>query len=65
VPRPYRGAALAADAVLFGSVGGPRWDSLPFDKRPELGILRLRKELGLFANCARPLCWTRWSMPPA
>ncbi|MCI0753812.1 3-isopropylmalate dehydrogenase [Teichococcus vastitatis] len=42
--------ALGADAVLFGSVGGPRWDSLPFDKRPELGILRLRKELGLFAN---------------
>ncbi|MBP0465822.1 3-isopropylmalate dehydrogenase [Roseomonas sp. PWR1] len=42
--------AMAADAVLFGSVGGPRWDSLPFDKRPELGILRLRKDLGLFAN---------------
>jgi 3-isopropylmalate dehydrogenase len=43
-------AAMAADAVLFGSVGGPKWDSLPFDKRPELGILRLRKDLGLFAN---------------
>jgi 3-isopropylmalate dehydrogenase len=42
--------AKAADAVLFGSVGGPKWDSLPFDRRPELGILRLRKELGLFAN---------------
>jgi 3-isopropylmalate dehydrogenase len=42
--------ARAADAVLFGSVGGPRWDSLPFDRRPELGILRLRKDLGLFAN---------------
>ncbi|MBO1076024.1 3-isopropylmalate dehydrogenase [Roseomonas marmotae] len=42
--------ALAADAVLFGSVGGPKWDSLPFERRPELGILRLRKELGLFAN---------------
>jgi len=43
-------AAKAADAVLFGSVGGPKWDSLPFDQRPELGILRLRKDLGLFAN---------------
>ena len=43
-------AAMAADAVLFGSVGGPKWDSLPFDQRPELGILRLRKDLGLFAN---------------
>jgi 3-isopropylmalate dehydrogenase len=36
--------------VLFGSVGGPKWDSMPFDKRPELGVLRLRKDLGLFAN---------------
>ena len=43
-------AAKHADAVLFGSVGGPQWDSLPFEQRPELGILRLRKELGLFAN---------------
>lgn len=43
-------AARQADAVLFGSVGGPKWDSLPFEQRPELGILRLRKELGLFAN---------------
>ena len=42
--------AKAADAVLFGSVGGPKWDSLPFEQRPELGVLRLRKELGLFAN---------------
>ncbi len=43
-------AAAKADAVLFGSVGGPKWDSLPFEQRPELGILRLRKDLGLFAN---------------
>jgi 3-isopropylmalate dehydrogenase len=42
--------AMAADAVLFGSVGGPNYDTLPFDKRPERGLLRLRKELGLFAN---------------
>ncbi|MCK8784829.1 3-isopropylmalate dehydrogenase [Roseomonas sp. NAR14] len=42
--------ARNADAVLFGSVGGPKWDGLPFEQRPELGILRLRKELGLFAN---------------
>jgi 3-isopropylmalate dehydrogenase len=42
--------ALAADAVLFGSVGGPKWDALPFEKKPERGILRLRKELDLFAN---------------
>jgi 3-isopropylmalate dehydrogenase len=42
--------AAAADAVLFGSVGGPKWDNLGFDNRPEIAILRLRKELGLFAN---------------
>ena len=42
--------ARAADAILFGSVGGPQWDRLGFDMRPELAILRLRKELDLFAN---------------
>jgi 3-isopropylmalate dehydrogenase len=42
--------AKAADAVLFGAVGGPAWEGLGFDKRPELAILGLRKELGLFAN---------------
>jgi 3-isopropylmalate dehydrogenase len=42
--------AKEADAILFGSVGGPKWDGLGFDMRPELAILRLRKELDLFAN---------------
>jgi len=42
--------AKEADAVLFGSVGGPKWDTLGFDMRPELSILTLRRELGLFAN---------------
>lgn len=42
--------AKAADAVLFGAVGGPKWDKVGFDKRPELGIIGLRRELGLFAN---------------
>ncbi|MEN8181405.1 MAG: 3-isopropylmalate dehydrogenase [Myxococcota bacterium] len=37
-------------AVLLGAVGGPRWDDLPVDRRPEKGLLRIRKELGLFAN---------------
>lgn len=39
-----------SDAVLFGSVGGPQWDALPSDKRPERGLLRLRQSLDLFAN---------------
>src|SRR6266576_2757233 len=42
--------ARAADAILFGAVGGPKWDGVPYDVRPEAGLLRLRKELGLFAN---------------
>ena len=42
--------ALAADAVLFGAVGGPKWDGVPYEVRPEAGLLRLRKDLQLFAN---------------
>jgi 3-isopropylmalate dehydrogenase len=42
--------AKASDAVLFGAVGGAKWDTLPFELRPERGILRLRKEMDLFAN---------------
>src|SRR5246127_359857 len=42
--------AHAADAVIFGAVGGPKWDKAPYEARPEAGLLRLRKELGLFAN---------------
>ena len=42
--------AHCADAILFGAVGGPKWDGLPRAARPEMGILRLRKELDLFAN---------------
>src|SRR5262245_62944320 len=42
--------AQAADAVIFGAVGGPKWDKVAYDVRPEAGLLRLRKDLGLFAN---------------
>src|SRR5881392_360078 len=42
--------ALASDAVLFGAVGGPKWETLPFELQPERGLLRLRKEMDLFAN---------------
>ena len=41
---------LNSDAVLFGSIGGPKWDNLEKEKRPESGLLKLRKSLGLFAN---------------
>src|SRR5260370_19245153 len=43
-------AAMASDAVLFGSVGGSKWETLPFELQPERGLLRLRKEMDLFAN---------------
>ncbi|MFO7248861.1 MAG: isocitrate/isopropylmalate family dehydrogenase, partial [Bacillota bacterium] len=40
----------ASDAVFLGAVGGPKWDALPADKRPEAALLGLRKALGLYAN---------------
>ena len=42
--------ARAADAILLGAVGGPQWDSLPREQRPERGLLGIRKDLNLFAN---------------
>jgi len=49
--------ARAADAVLLGSVGGPKWDDVPYDIRPEAGLLRLRKDLDLFANLRPAICY--------
>jgi len=50
LPEATLRLAREADAILFGAVGGPEYDKLPRDKRPERGLLRLRKELDLFAN---------------
>jgi len=49
--------AMAADAVLLGAVGGPKWDDLPFQQKPERGLLRLRKDMALFANLRPALCF--------
>jgi 3-isopropylmalate dehydrogenase len=49
--------ALGADAVLFGAVGGPKWDKVAYDVRPEAGLLRLRKDLALFANLRPAICY--------
>lgn len=49
--------AQASDAVLFGAVGGPKWDKVPYDVRPEAGLLRCRKDLGLFANLRPAICY--------
>jgi 3-isopropylmalate dehydrogenase len=50
LPEPTLALAQAADAVLLGAVGGPKYDALPRELRPEQGILGIRKALGLFAN---------------
>jgi 3-isopropylmalate dehydrogenase len=49
-PEATQRLAQAADAVLLGAVGGPKWDSNPREQRPERGLLGIRKQLGLFAN---------------
>lgn len=49
--------AHTADAVIFGAVGGPKWDHVPYAVRPEAGLLRLRKDLGLFANLRPAICY--------
>ncbi|MCD1636585.1 3-isopropylmalate dehydrogenase [Martelella mediterranea] len=49
--------AMAADAVMFAAVGGPKWDNVAYDVRPEAGLLRLRKDLELFANLRPAICY--------
>ncbi|MAM96045.1 3-isopropylmalate dehydrogenase [Parvibaculum sp.] len=49
--------AKKADAVFLGAVGGPKWDDVPYEARPEAGLLRLRKDLELFANLRPALCF--------
>jgi len=57
LPEATVAACAAADAVLFGSVGGPKWESLPPDLQPERGaLLPLRKHFGLFANLRPAVC---------
>jgi 3-isopropylmalate dehydrogenase len=49
--------ALEAEAIILGAVGGPKWDNLEFSKRPERALLKLRKELKLFANLRPAICF--------
>jgi 3-isopropylmalate dehydrogenase len=49
--------AQDADAVLFGAVGGPKWADVAYEHRPEAGLLRLRRDLGLFANLRPAICY--------
>ncbi len=50
--------AEAADAIIFGAIGGPKWDGVPYEHRPEAGLLRLRKDLDLFANLRPAICYS-------
>lgn len=50
LPEETLTVCKASDGVLFGAIGGPKWDTLPGDQRPEKGLLNLRKGLGLYAN---------------
>ncbi len=50
LPDSTLSMAKSCDAILFGAAGGPQWDALPREKRPETALLRLRRELDLFAN---------------
>jgi 3-isopropylmalate dehydrogenase len=57
ISEDHMALAMASDAVLFGAVGGPKWDKVPYDVRPEAALLRLRKDLGLFANLRPAICY--------
>jgi 3-isopropylmalate dehydrogenase len=57
ISEEHMALAQAADAVIMGAVGGPKWDKVPYDVRPEAGLLRLRKDLGLFANLRPAICY--------
>ncbi len=49
--------AMTADVVMLGAVGGPKWDDVPYEVRPEAGLLRLRKDMQLFANLRPAICY--------
>ena len=57
LPAAMLEKCLAADSVLLGAVGGPKWDGLPGDKRPEKGLLALRSGMGLYANNRPAKLW--------
>jgi len=56
-PEETIAKALSADAVLLGAVGGPQWDSMPFELKPERGLLRIRKSMEVFANLRPAICF--------
>ena len=67
LPESTLNKARAADAILFGSIGGPKWDTIERDKRPERGLLRLRSSLApsslAVRVCSTSACRASTSLP--
>ena len=61
LPQHELDKCLSADAVLLGAIGGPQWDHLPGDRRPEKGLLKIRSGMGLFANTRPAKIWPQLS----
>lgn len=61
LPQAQLDKCLAADSVLLGAVGGPKWDNQPADKRPEKGLLKLRAGMGLYSNNRPARLWPQLS----
>lgn len=57
LPQTELDKCLASDSVLLGAIGGPKWEGLPGDQRPEKGLLRLRAGMGLYANTRPAKIW--------
>jgi 3-isopropylmalate dehydrogenase len=58
LPEETLAGCRSSDAILLGAIGGPRWDSLPLEERPEAGLLGLRKQLGLYINLRPIQSWS-------
>ena len=61
LPKEMLEKCLASDSVLLGAVGGPKWDNVPGDKRPEKGLLALRGGMGLYSNNRPAKIWNQLS----
>ena len=61
LPKEMLEKCLASDSVLLGAVGGPKWDNVPGDKRPEKGLLAVRGGLGLYSNNRPAKIWNQLS----
>ncbi len=64
LPQETIDKCMRADSTLLGAVGGPKWDTLPGNHRPEAGLLGIRSALGLFANLRPAVIFRACGTPP-